>query len=328
MSGPQLKADDKSSFYLWGGDIQLRLAAFELLSHVAFTRKITPDPTPNDPNTEDDITGCLWHCELAPQGDGLDPPTADYKPIAKLSRPPRAIFEAQLAIIEQYADLRPDRLGEILIQTGVLHAFFGSIAFMDPGRSPYTVAVINAALELAQFAEQRFKHALSCKRPNEYSPQIQPVIATPLHGALPSGHSTEAHIIATVMASLLNASGNPAYMEPIWRSQLFRQAARIAINRTVAGVHFPADSAAGACLGMTLGGYFVARASGGTGYQAWRFTGSSFGGDFSPDDMYDPDANVQTAVAATNNFDTPTIAATQPDSILRCLWDEAVQEWA
>ena len=58
-----------------------------------------------------------------------------------------------------------------------------------------------------------------------------------------------------------------------------RQAARIAINRTVAGVHFPADSAAGAVLGLTLGQYLVKRctsAADAQTYTAWKFDGTRY----------------------------------------------------
>jgi hypothetical protein len=118
---------------------------------------------------------------------------------------------------------------------------------------------------------QRVKHALNCPRPMLFSPRIQPMIQTLRHGALPSGHATEAFAVATVMTHLLAeadaaaANRDPAPFETraaeaaLAMTQHYRLAARIAINRTVSGLHFAVDSAAGAVFGTTLGDYLVAR---------------------------------------------------------------------
>ena len=82
------------------------------------------------------------------------------------------------------------------------------------------------------------------------------MILTPTHGSLPSGHATEAFLVARLLWKLLRASKTPQYQEHgVWGEMLMRQAARIAVNRTVAGVHFPVDSVAGAILGLTLANY-------------------------------------------------------------------------
>lgn len=109
-------------------------------------------------------------------------------------------------------------------------------------------------MRFAIFAEIRFKHALAAPRAIEYSSQMQPMIQTPGHGSMPSGHSTQAFIVAVVLCALFNQKFGTLFYQ-----QAMRQAYRVAVNRTVAGVHFPVDSIAGHVLGTALGEYFVAR---------------------------------------------------------------------
>ncbi len=82
---------------------------------------------------------------------------------------------------------------------------------------------------------------------------------------------------AIVLFKLLQASGLMPYGDMQWLEQLLRLASRIAVNRTIAGVHFPVDSAAGAVLGLTLGAYFVARCEDPSPkYDAYEFDGTKF----------------------------------------------------
>ena len=148
----------------------------------------------------------------------------------------------------------------------------------------------NSAFRLAVMVEMRVKHALACRRPAEYSPQIQPMLQTPAHGALPSGHCTEAYVVAMVLWSLCESSSashtggvfaQTGSSDPIWREELLlRQASRIAINRTIAGVHFPVDSAAGQVLGLSLAQYFTNLCTTGTTYDYWEFDGTAYPADF------------------------------------------------
>ena len=190
-------------------------------------------------------------------------------PLASYRRPTPAIFLNQVGLVESYADLRPDRAVEIVSQMSVPHAFFGSITFLHPERTKWTMELIYAALRFSYTVVMRIKHALACRRPHEYSPQIQPIIACPLHATLPSGHATEAFMFAHLLAVLSNTKGRS---ESVWVNQLMRQANRIAVNRTVAGVHFPIDSVSGALLGLTLAEYLVKLCAGKQdGYQLVSF---------------------------------------------------------
>ena len=183
--------------------------------------------------------------------------------------------------------------------------------------------MLDLAFSLAVHVEMRFKHVFASTRPVEMSPQIQPMIPTPGHGSWPSGHATEAFIVATVLEALLNATNPAAANGSACREQLQRLAARIAVNRTVAGVHFPVDSAVGRLLGTALGEFFIARSTG-TSVRHRTFDGRLYVApnneamDFSLHDALDSGAG---------SVSGPAVAlAAGP--LLAWLWQGAAQEWA
>ncbi|HEX4892404.1 MAG TPA: phosphatase PAP2 family protein, partial [Hyphomicrobiaceae bacterium] len=183
------------------------------------------------------------------------------------------------------------------------------------------------ALRLASWAALRSKHTLACRRPSELSPLIQPMIQTPAHGSFPSGHGTEAFITATVLSSLLHKAG---IADEDWHGQLMTLANRIAVNRTVAGVHYPVDSMAGCLLGRTLGRYFVARCTSQNSYRAWSFKGEAVAGNADFDFRKISNAIDHKPTAAIPGFMSDE--GEQSDNglgspILAWLWKKALAEW-
>ena len=175
-------------------------------------------------------------------------------------RPEKEDFKDQLELVRDYADLRADRLPEIMTQAGYPVPYLTGIAGLQPGRKQYSHELLGITQVFATQIVLAVKHALACHRPDAFSSQVQPVIPTPGHGTLPSGHATEAFAMAVVLAKLLEFERGTS--SDLHVNQLMRQAARIAANRTVAGVHFPADSIAGAMLGLLIGHYVVLRGTG------------------------------------------------------------------
>lgn len=197
--------------------------------------------------------------------------------IFKMHRPSHGyLADAQLPHVFAYADLRSDRAHEIVAQLGSSVPFFTEIVRLHPDRTRFTIELIMAMLRLVVTTEMWFKHAASVARPADFSPQINPMITTPSHSTIPSGHATEAFAVAHLLAELVRDHvSNAAEI----REQLMRQAARVAVNRVVAGVHFPVDGAAGQVLGMCMAEYFLARckACGGVFTSGWKFLPEEFG---------------------------------------------------
>ena len=249
--------------------------------------------------------------------------------LVTLVRPPETAFHEQVKRVLAWADLREERIPEILTQIGNTYAFWGALIPLHTERMRRTREVLDAAVQFAMFVEMRFKHELACWRPADYSPQVQPMVSTPGHGILPSGHCVEAYVIKEVLEALLGLTAPDGDAESQLHAQFERTAARIATNRVVAGVHFPIDNMAGRLLGTVLGRYFVFFCEGARAPSS-EFLGPTrtFRGDTCPEDVeFDPqgqDLDDLPGIYESGAKDFPDIAVQA--SVLTELWKSARDE--
>lgn len=194
---------------------------------------------------------------------------AGAETLLDLARPGNnADFAAQMRFMRDAADLRADRLDEIEEQRGDILSFFALMLHLQDDRTPWTLELLTAVIRLAGYMVMPIKLYFDVPRPIRYSQLVLPVIQTPFHGSWPSGHATEAFVTATILAGLVapSADGAAFAVSPhMLHQQLpFRMAERIATNRTIAGLHWPIDSIAGAVLGVSFGQAVVNHALGRT----------------------------------------------------------------
>ncbi|GLQ29309.1 hypothetical protein GCM10007927_41130 [Sulfitobacter pacificus] len=174
--------------------------------------------------------------------------------IHKVETPSYDFFKEQLKWLRNYADLRVDRIPEINAQIVDLLSFFGMVGQLDAGEHKHTLEALGVVQDVTYSVTMQVKHHCWAPRPIAFSRRVHPMIQTPDHSSFPSAHASEAFAIATVLEHLMrrqSASGSGP-------SMALRVAQRIAVNRTIAGVHFPADSFAGAQLGIAMGHAMIA----------------------------------------------------------------------
>lgn len=229
--------------------------------------------------------------------------------LAKITRPDDEVFAGQAIEVSKWAPRRAERAPEILSQVGPQMAYWSSIVNLSPERTPKTLEFCNTAMTFASFVVQRVKQILACKRPLAYDRTLQPMIATPAFSAMPSGHATEAFMMAHLLTQLCNLEGPDAAL-------LQRQAERIATNRVVAGLHFPVDSIAGRMLGQTLAEYLLHRSIA-TEWKARTFVGTEVKGDT----PFKYDEDMDTSTSGVSHFQSEPGGAVDQSPILYWLWD-------
>ncbi|MBL8328995.1 MAG: phosphatase PAP2 family protein [Rubrivivax sp.] len=188
---------------------------------------------------------------------------------------PAAGFHAgrQIDKVLRAAIEREERLPEILCQAEDFRLFFYSLTGLDRVPCVRVNELISLAWSWATHVVMMLKNNLAVARPVQRSQLVMPIIATPAHGSLPSGHATIAALSAHLLAALLYEGAAASARRDSERvadqaarraARLHTLASRIAFNRVVAGVHFPMDSHIGRHLGAHLAAAFLALARGGT----------------------------------------------------------------
>ena len=115
---------------------------------------------------------------------------------------------------------------------------FWEVAGISPADNPNlqkTIAIIQP-LTASIVLDLKAKYART--RANDVDPSLKTAIPVPWHKAYPSGHATQSFITALAFANVFPEKSD-AFM---------RLAAKVAINREIAGLHYTSDSDVGAIL--------------------------------------------------------------------------------
>lgn len=144
-----------------------------------------------------------------------------------------------IALQKKTVDPALDR--EIKFQANNIISYFMKLASCSNEVRPNTYFLLCLALRIATIVSRHYKAMYMRPRPAQVIPWIDTLIPTPRHPAYPSGHSLQAHLMAEVVKDVTTkAEGQKSTLA----DRAMTLAERIAKNRELAGVHFPADSSA------------------------------------------------------------------------------------
>ena len=136
---------------------------------------------------------------------------------------------------------RADALGEILSQSNEFISYFLNTMTARPGAYPATTKLLGIASLIGTFVAMYYKAMYTRPRPTQLCPALLSPIEVPGHASLPSGHSTQAHLMALCIYDVIvNLPQQQTMMDDLWTL-----ADRIARNREIAGLHYDSDTQSG-----------------------------------------------------------------------------------
>lgn len=168
--------------------------------------------------------------------------------VQKITLPPPPVNTSQrtneeLELLRTYKNtLRtPERVKKILDEVSSSTTKFGDFTmeeYLDERKFPLTAAILNPATDHLLVLVFSMKHKYDRVRPSVLDSSLDPVVSVPGHPAYPSGHSTQLHFLAYFLSELM----------PDRAKEFEARADEIAIDREIAGLHYPSDTKAGQML--------------------------------------------------------------------------------
>ncbi len=201
------------------------------------------------------VTGhSLWVLQAAGTAGNARPPTQQQIRAIRVFTLDQALSEPELRDqvdkVLRAAVEREDRLPEILSQADDFWPFFEAVIGLSLDTAPRLTELIDVVHTWGLHVTMALKNAVAAQRPFQVSSLVVPVMPTPAHGSLPSGHATMSALLAEVLTLLLFDENSARSRERA--GELDRLSRRIAFNRVVAGLHFPYDNLVGYALGTQL----------------------------------------------------------------------------
>jgi hypothetical protein len=200
-------------------------------------RTMQPNNLPTAPFTQN-----YWPNWVPPP----PPPTAPLIDWSTLSPP--NIQQEIIDLATAAANERSNAMDEILSQADEFISYFLGLLTANPGAYPQTTKVLTVASQVGTLVAMYFKGLYKRPRPSELCPALLPPIAVPGHASFPSGHSTQAHLMALCINDIFDTLPQQgAVLEDAWTL-----ADRIARNREIAGVHYESDTNAGKAIALAV----------------------------------------------------------------------------
>jgi len=140
-------------------------------------------------------------------------------------------------------DERADALGEIVDQGRGFIGYFMAAMSISPHSHPRTCRLLFTGSLIGAYVSLHFKGLHQRRRPPQRAPALLPPIEVPGHASYPSGHATQARLMARCIEAALPTT--PDNIRGQLGDVIDTLAARIARNREIAGLHFHSDTVAG-----------------------------------------------------------------------------------